>query len=68
MAYTKEQAARGLLMLEYDDVQEKCEEIIEAGSESAVSRNLQEEIRALDLPEISFGVSSVPVASWASAV
>ena len=51
MAYTKEQADRGLLMLEYDDVQEKCEEIIEAGSESAVSRNLQEEIRALDLPE-----------------
>ena len=49
-AYTSVQAEKNLLMLDYDGVREKCEAVIEAGTDSAVSANLQEEIQELNLP------------------
>ena len=51
MGYTKNQADRHLLMMDYEGVAEKCQDVVKAGKDSAVSANLHRQIEALDLGE-----------------
>lgn len=48
-AYTKEQAAAGLLMMDYDAVDEKCKEVLDHSESDPVRENLHEEIDDLKL-------------------
>lgn len=49
LEYTKEQAARGLLMADLDEVIGYCESVLQSGEDSAVLSAMNENIDALGL-------------------